>query len=180
MSTFVTLAHAPSDAVRAAEIAVALAAYGYAVETSAKPRAGAARLVLLWSVSAARTPALRNAARRALARGALTVVRLDRANAPASLGGARAMRLPQGAGDEVFWRRALAVPAPGCREAALMAQSSRRAGAGAALMLALIVGAAIYAGDAAFAARVNAIAGIAQAHASEWVDEIKARVARDG
>lgn len=58
-------------------------------------------------------------------------------------------------------------------------RTSRLAGVGAALAMALAVSGALYVSDAAFAARVNQMAGVAQAHAAELVDTIKARVARE-
>ncbi|HRK65031.1 MAG TPA: hypothetical protein PLN53_11605, partial [Terricaulis sp.] len=63
--------------------------------------------------------------------------------------------------------------------AAPAARTSRIAGIGAALTMALVVGGALYVSDTAFAARVNQLAGFAQAHATEIMDSIKARVARE-
>ncbi|HRP12368.1 MAG TPA: hypothetical protein PLK37_15165 [Terricaulis sp.] len=163
------LAHAPADAARAAEIALTLAAFGYDVEASVKP--GKAKLlVVLWSAAAARSPVLRQAARRAARAGGVVIVRLDGAKAPASLGGARALKLARGVGDAALWRRALEAPAP---RPASAQRGSRLAGVGAALTMAACVAVALYLSDASFAARVDALAGVAQAQAGEWVDAIK-------
>jgi len=170
-----TITHAPQDAARAAEIAVTLAALGYDVEASAKP-GKAERLVVLWSEAAARSPRLRAAARRAQGRGGVIIVRLDAAKAPASLGGARALKLARGVGDAALWRRVLSVAEPAAREAAStqsVQRSSRLAGVGAALTMAACVATALYLSDAAFAARVDALAGVAQAQAAVWVSALK-------
>ena len=179
MTKYVALTHAPNDAARAAEIAVALAAYGYDVEVSPTRRDA---LIVLWSAAGARMPALRAAARRAHKRGAVVIVRLDATKAPASLGGARALKLPRGAGAETFWRCALEGAAPAARgtQTQSTAPGSRLSGVGAALVMSFAVGVALYVSDAAFAARVDTLAGVAQAHAAGLVDALKARTARDG
>lgn len=181
----VILAHAPGARAFAADVCAQLKALGYAVDALPQARgaraaslAGAHRLVLLWSRRAARTPALRAAAKRAGDK--LLCVRLDDAHPPAALG-ARAMALPRGRHAANVWRRLLA-RAPERRAAAktVTARTSRMAGAGAALAMALVVGGALYASDESFAARVNQLAGVAQAHASDFMNSIKARVAREG
>lgn len=177
MNHSIILAHAPGDAARAAEIALALAAYGYDVEASAKPRRDG-KLVLLWSAAAARSLALRAAARRAERQGRALIVRLDAAKAPASLGGARAIKLTNGVGDAALWARALAAESQPQQMSAL--GGSRASGLGAALVSALAVATALYVSDAAFAAQVDGIAGIAQAQAAEWVGAIKAHVGGQG
>lgn len=178
----VLLAHAPGARALADDVSAQLEALGYAVDALPQARgaraaslAGAHRLVLLWSRQAARTPALRAAAKRAGDK--LLCIRLDDAHPPAALG-ARAIALPRGRHAADVWRRLLA-RAPERAIAAPAARTSRIAGIGAALTMALAVGAALYVSDAAFAARVNQLAGFAQAHATEIMDSIKARVARE-
>lgn len=182
----VLLAHAPGARAAAADVSAQLEALGYKVDALPMARRARAarleeahRLVLLWSREAARAPALRAAAKKALAQDKLTCVRLDAAAPPSALG-ARAIALPKGRAAAEIWRRLLS-RAPEARAArqARPLRTSRIAGMGAALAMALVVGGALYVSDAAFAARVNQMAGVAQAHASELVDTIKARVARE-
>lgn len=185
MTQSLVLAHAPADAARATEIAAALALYGYEVEASAKPAPKPGRkLVVLWSSAGARSPALRAAARKSQAQAGATIVRLDAAQAPASLGGAHAYKLPNGVGEPAFWARALSGPAPRAAASApprpRLVQTSRGAGFGVLAFAALALGVAFYASDEDFAARVNGLAGLAQAQASAWVGALKAHVGKDG
>src|SRR5690606_7261587 len=115
----------------------------------ARTLASAHRLVLLWSREAARAPALRAAAKLAVKGDKLTCVRLDAAHPPAALG-LRAIALPRGRRALEAWRRLLARAAPERRAAiASSPRTSRLAGIGAALMMALAVGVALYVSDAA-------------------------------
>jgi hypothetical protein len=187
MKALVILAHAPGARALAADVSAQLMALGYAVDALPRARreqtaqlAGAHRMVLLWSHEAARLPALRAAAKRASAGDKLTFVRLDAAMPPPALR-ARAIALPRGRGAADIWRRVLArAPEAALARARPAPRTSRVAGVGAALAMALVVGVALYASDRTFAARVNQLAGVAQAHAADIVDTIKARVAREG
>lgn len=177
------LAHAPGARAIADDVSAQLQALGYAVRAlpegrraRARALASAHRLVLLWSREAARAPALRAAAKLAGKGDKLACVRLDAAHPPAAFG-ARAIVLPRGRHALEAWRRLLARTPERRAAIASSPRTSRLAGIGAALTMALAVGAALYVSDAAFAARVNQIAGVAQAQASGLMQSIKARVA---
>lgn len=186
-SQLILLAHAPSAESHAAEVSVLLAKLGYEVSPLSGPRRArtqrieaAHRVVLLWSREAARAPSLRVAARTARKAGKLACVRLDAAIPPARVSD-DAQPLPRGRFAEQTWRRLLertpVVAAAPQREAPH--PTSRFAGVLATATLAFVIGAALYQIDAAFAARVDAMALTASAQASELADEIKARIARD-
>jgi hypothetical protein len=184
----VLLAHAPSAEERAAEIAVQLAALGYAVDALPDaPRArnarlnAAHRLIILWSRDAANAPGLRAVARMASASGKLACVRLDTARPPPGVCNKIAIRLPRGRTQNRAWQRLLS-DAPRARAKSGGAsfapkvssvRSNRSAGLIATLAIALVVAASLYVVDASFAARVNAWADSANA----WV---KTQTARDG
>jgi len=185
-SPLVLLAHAPSVGDRAAEVRALLASLGYEVGELPGSKRGriakieaAHRLVLLWSRDAGRSPTLRAAAKQASAAGKLACVRLDAAIPPARICDS-AQPLPQGRFAQQTWVRLLNRAETRTRvRSPSVHRTSRVAGLGAALTLGLVAATALYITDANFAARVDGFAGMAQAHAGELADTIKAQMARD-
>lgn len=177
----VLLAHAPSARALAASIARTLARLGFAVATL--PAAGQRRarmlaeadvVLLLWCGDAARAPGLRWAGKKAAAARRLTCLRTDAAIPPAPLG-AMARPLPKGRGADAAWRSLLKQQRTGAalRQPTSAAppraagQTSRLAGVGVLALSIAALGIALYASDARFAERVNALAGVAQAQAAD-------------
>lgn len=157
----------------------------------AKILAEADHVVLLWSCDAARAPGLRWAGKQAAKAKRLICLRTDAATPPPPLGGL-SQALPKGRGAEAAWQALLAPPRaakPPPRKAApapLMerlpakraqasaatttpasGQTSRLAGVGVLVLSAVALAVALYASDAPFAARINQLAGVAQAQAAD-------------
>lgn len=105
MTRRILIAHPRDAETQAREIAAELRALGYEVGdyTPGAKRAKADKVVMLWTRAAWGTPALRAAARKARATGALVCVRLDGAPPP----GARSVRLTK----DVAWKRLLSAKA---------------------------------------------------------------------
>lgn len=108
MTRRILLAHPRGAEAEALNVAAELRALGYEVRDYAPgiKRAGADKVVMLWSRAAWGTPALRVAARKARATGSLVCVRLD--SAPPPVEGTRSTRLAK----RVAWRRLLSAQAP--------------------------------------------------------------------
>ncbi|ANP47217.1 hypothetical protein [Candidatus Viadribacter manganicus] len=107
MPTPIFLAHPRGAENHARGVAAELKALGYEVRsyTPQAQRAGAHKVVLLWSRAAWGTPALRAAARKAHATGSLVCVRLDAAPPPVE--GAHLLPLKRNGSQRTAWRRAL-------------------------------------------------------------------------
>ena len=105
MTRRILIAHPRGAEKQARGVAAELRALGYEVGdyTPGARRAKADKVVMLWSRAAWGTPALRAAARKARATGALVCVRLDGAPPP----GARSVRLTK----DVAWKRLLSAKA---------------------------------------------------------------------
>lgn len=159
----------------------------------AKILAEADHVVLLWSRDAARAPGLRWAGKQAAKAKRLICLRTDAATPPPPLGGL-SQALPKGRGAEAAWQALLAPPraakpqadkaapapapmmerSPAKRAQASAAtpppasgQTSRLAGVGVLVLSAVALAVALYASDAPFAARINQLAGVAQAQAAD-------------
>lgn len=107
MASRILLAHPNGAVTHARAVTAQLEALGYEVGalTPRTRRAGAHKVVMLWSRAAWGTPALRAAARKAHAAGKLVCIRLD--SAPPPVHGARGTMLKKG----VAWRRLLSAKA---------------------------------------------------------------------
>jgi hypothetical protein len=191
----VLLAHAPSAEEHAAEIAVQLAALGYAVDALPDaPRArnarlnAAHRLIILWSRDAATAPGLRAVARMARAANKLACVRLDGARPPPGVCSKISIRLPRGRTQNRAWQRLLSDRTGGrkqttstiaTRTTTSAIPGTRLAGIGAALVMSFVIAASLYVVDSGFAQRVNTWAEHAQLRAGQFMDSLKTQE-RDG